>query len=210
MSVSHLSVRRLGAAAGAALTLALAGCGSADPAASDDPTTAPAAVAETSSATPTASAGPTEAVTTGNPTAGEAARACPLLDEGEISAAIGHDVVFREDYSQAAGIEGVCAYTSSDESVQVTVMAIAASFADETIQEMQDAATALTGNAAEPIEVGDDGYAFGHDSGGEAATVAGDLLLDVQVMSTSGPGQEIGNKMDAAVSLLERLMASTA
>lgn len=201
MADSHLAAMPYRAIVAAlALTLGLVACGNGE---TQSETQSP-------NGTPTTTSDvPTEDIATDAPAMTEDAQTCPLLDQREISAAIGHDVVFREDYSQATGVEGVCAYTSSDESVHVTVMAVPATFATETFQELRDAATTLTGNDAEPIPMGDGGYAFGHLNGGEAATVAGDLLLDVEIMSTSGPGDEIGNKMDAAVSLLERLLTVT-
>ena len=123
---------------------------------------------------------------------------CP--SEGDVSDLIGYDVDL--DASDNFVIVGSCTYSSNDPTggadVEITVSNDVV--ADELLDEVE---TAARGAGAEPtpIDVGDDGVAYGSDTRSEAATKADGKVIQVEIASAGV--DPIGNKQSEAVELLE-------
>lgn len=118
---------------------------------------------------------------------------CPTEDE--VSDVVGYDVELEADADivVAAG----CIYSGSG--VGVTIVEGAGVIADEEIETVRnDARTA--GTEAEPIDVGEDGVAFGSPQRSESIAKNDGTVVGVEIFGEEG---NIGNKKDAAIELLE-------
>jgi hypothetical protein len=119
---------------------------------------------------------------------------CPTEDE--VSDLVGYDVELKANANivVAAG----CIYSGSGVGVSITEGA--GVIADDEIgafrTEAQD-----SGTEAEPIDVGDDGLAFGSPQRSQAITKSDGTVVEVEIFGENG--QDIGNKFDEAVELLE-------
>ncbi len=119
---------------------------------------------------------------------------CPTEDE--VSDVVGFDVELQADADVvvAAG----CIYRGSG--VGVTIVEGAGLIADEQIEEFRNEAR-NAGTEAEPIDAGDDGLAFGSPQRSESIAKHDGTVVGVEIFGENG--QDIGNKKDAAVELLE-------
>lgn len=119
---------------------------------------------------------------------------CP--SEGEVSQIIGYDVekITDADIVVAAG----CNYSGSGAGVTITEGS--GLIADEEIATFRREA-ADSGTEAESIDVGDDGLAFGSPQRSQAITKSDGHVIEVEIFGEEG--QDIGNKLDEAVQLLE-------
>lgn len=118
---------------------------------------------------------------------------CPSAEE--VSRIVGDEVekITDADIVVAAG----CNYSGSDIGVAITKGSSV--IAEEEIESLrQDASNA--GVEAEPIDVGDDGLAYGTPTRSEAITKA-DGVVAVEVFAEQG--QDIGDRRGQAVELLE-------
>lgn len=119
---------------------------------------------------------------------------CPTEDE--VSDVVGFDVELQADADVvvAAG----CIYSGSG--VGVTIVEGAGLIADEQIEEFRNEAR-NAGTEAEPIDAGDDGLAFGSPQRSESIAKHDGTVVGVEIFGENG--QDIGNKKDAAVELLD-------
>ena len=119
---------------------------------------------------------------------------CPTEDE--VSDMVGYDVELQADADivVAAG----CVYSGSG--VGVSLVEGAGVIADEEIDAFRTEAQSA-GTEAESIDAGDDGLAFGSAQRSQAIAKNDGTIVEVEVFGENG--QDIGNKKDAAVELLE-------
>jgi hypothetical protein len=119
---------------------------------------------------------------------------CPTEDE--VSDIVGADVELRADADivVAAG----CIYSGNG--VGVSIAEGAGVIADEEIEAFRNEAR-NAGTEAESIEAGDDGLAFGSPQRSQAIAKNDGTVVEVEVFGENG--QDIGNKKDAAIELLE-------
>ncbi|GAA4556461.1 hypothetical protein [Pseudonocardia xishanensis] len=128
---------------------------------------------------------------------------CP--GEQAVSAAVGSPVTLA--MSGNVIVASGCSYLAVDRAagadVQITVgFALAAD--DQFAQVASDAAT--QGTTPEPISVGDRGEAFGAPGRSDAIAVTGDSMILVEVFNAGS--KDIGDRKDAAVALLEQVIAA--
>ncbi|MFC5730520.1 MULTISPECIES: hypothetical protein [Nocardioides] len=119
---------------------------------------------------------------------------CPTADA--VSDVVGYDVEL--DLQGNLVVAAGCTYSGSG--VGVTIVKGAGVIADEEIQSVKDEASNL-GTEATPIDVGDDGVAFGSPRRSEAITKADSSVVGVEIFSEEP--RDIGDKRAAAVELLE-------
>ena len=119
---------------------------------------------------------------------------CPTEDE--VSDVVGYDVEIQADADiiVAAG----CIYSGSG--VGVSIVEGAGVIADEEIETFRTDAT-NAGTEAEPIDAGDDGLAFGSPQRSQSIAKTDGTVVEVEIFGENG--QDIGDKKDAAVELLE-------
>ena len=128
---------------------------------------------------------------------------CPT--EQDVAAAVGSPVtlVVSGNVVVAAG----CSYLAVDQTngADVQITTGAALIADDQFKSF--ASDAATQNATpEPIAVGDRAEAFGGPGRSEAIAVVDNSLILVEVFSSSGT--DIGDKKQAAITLLEQVVAA--
>ena len=138
-----------------------------------------------------------------NPGASAGTPFCP--DAAHVTQAVGFAVRDLPAGTRSHGEAQMCAYQSTDAS-QGAFVSISVQPADpqnDRVAELRSSAKLLAGADAEPIQVGEGGYAYGSGSKSEAAARQGGRVFHVEAMST---GESIGNKRDAVVALLEGLV----
>lgn len=118
---------------------------------------------------------------------------CPTA--ADVSDIVGTDVdlVADTDVVVAAG----CIYSGGG--VEVSIVEGAGVIAEEEIEAFRTEAQS-NGTEAEPIDAGDDGLAFGSPQRSQAIAKNDGTIVEVEVFGSSGA---IGNKIDAAIELLE-------
>lgn len=119
---------------------------------------------------------------------------CPT--EEEVSDVVGYDVELEldADIVVAAG----CDYSGNG--VGVVIAEGAGLIADEEIDSFRIEAR-NNGTEAEPIDVGDDGLAFGSPQRSQAIAKNDGTIVEVEIFGENG--QDIGNRKGEAVDLLE-------
>jgi hypothetical protein len=131
-----------------------------------------------------------------------AGAACP--DQQFISSAVGFAVRSMPRAASAGNGVLLCAYRSADAGLGAFVSIAAAPLApgEDALAEVRAAAGASGGPGAEPIDVGERGYAYGSSSKSEAAAIRASRVYHVDVSATTA----IGNRKDAAIAILRRVM----
>lgn len=119
---------------------------------------------------------------------------CPTADA--VSDVVGYDVEL--DLEGNLVVAAGCTYSGSG--VGISIVKGAGVIADEEIQSVKDEAASL-GTEATPIDVGDEGVAFGSPRRSEAITKADSSVVGVEIFSEEP--QDIGDKRAEAVELLE-------
>ena len=119
---------------------------------------------------------------------------CPT--EQDVSDVVGYDVELVLDAN--IGVAAGCNYSGSGVGVAITEGA--GIIADEEIEAFRTEAQ-NAGTTAEPIDVGEDGLAFGTPRRSQAITKSDGTVVEVEIFSEDV--QDIGDKSDAAIELLE-------
>lgn len=131
----------------------------------------------------------------------------PCLDDADISAPVGFAVALVKDTVKVTPTAALCTYQPTDKSVgtevSVTIAIGPASVADKVVSDFTTAARARSGKDAEPLALGDRGFAFGSSLSSGAVSVKGDRVVAIDVGS---PFTNIGDKKSAAVEILKKVI----
>jgi hypothetical protein len=130
----------------------------------------------------------------------------PCLDEGSITSAIGFPVTVQYDTLRAEGGAVSCAYQGNGGEGFVQILVGPGSATEEVLGEVRDKAQAMSGAEAQPIDVGEQGLAFGSPDASYAAAVDGDRIFAVNVSSATS-SELVGDKREAVTSILEQVIA---
>jgi hypothetical protein len=137
---------------------------------------------------------------------GPAAPSCP--DAGFISTTIGVAVRSRPDASRSEPGTLLCAYQTTDKArgAFVSIAVAPLSPGEDAMAEIRASARAVLGEQAdaEPIDVGDRGYAYGSSSKSGAAAIRQSRVYRVDV--TSVTGAPLGDRKAAVVTILRKVV----
>ncbi|MGE5091147.1 MAG: hypothetical protein ACM3OH_03170 [Bacillota bacterium] len=143
----------------------------------------------------------------GTARAGTAAT-CP--DASFISTTIGFTVRSMRDASRSAPGTLLCAYQATDSRlgafVSIAVAPLAAG--EDAMSEIRAAARTILGAQADaqPIDVGERGYAYGSASKSEAAAIRMSQVYHVDVTAAGIP--RLGDKKDAVIAILRKVVGT--
>ena len=133
-----------------------------------------------------------------------AVSACP--DAAWISSTIGFSVRSMSTPGAAGGGAMLCAYQATDPALGAFVSIAAAPLApgEDPLADVQAAAATYVGaqGAAEPIDVGERGCAYGSGSKSEAAAIRSSRVYRVDVTAT----RAIGDRKAAVVAILRKVV----
>lgn len=133
-----------------------------------------------------------------------AAPSCP--DAAYVSSTIGFNVRSMSGPGGGGGGAMLCAYQATDPALGAFVSIAAAPLApgEDPLADVRAAATTYLGarGAAEPIDVGERGYAYGSASKSEAAAIRSSRVYRVDVTATSA----IGDRKAAVVTILRKVV----
>ncbi|HEX6863584.1 MAG TPA: hypothetical protein VF414_12245 [Thermoanaerobaculia bacterium] len=130
------------------------------------------------------------------------------LSAAEMSQAVGFQVAVLPQGTRVYGPAEMCAYegTGQFRGTFVSLSAGPAGGEEDPMKKVQQTAKTMLGAAAaaEPIDVGDGGYAYGSGPQSEAVARKGDRTYYVQVATTAAGGP--GDKKAELVALLRRVV----
>jgi hypothetical protein len=133
---------------------------------------------------------------------------CP--DASFISTTIGFTVRSMRDASRSAPGTLLCAYQATDPRlgafVSIAVAPLAAG--EDAMSEIRAAARTILGAQADaqPIDVGERGYAYGSVSKSEAAAIRMSQVYHVDVTAAGTP--RLGDKKDAVIAILRKVVGT--
>jgi len=137
---------------------------------------------------------------------GPSAPSCP--DAGFISTTIGFTVRSMPDASRSEPGTLLCAYQSTDKALGafVSIAVAPLSPGEDAMAEIRASARTVLGEQAdaEPIDVGDRGYAYGSASKSGAAAIRLSQVYRVDV--TSVTGAPLGDRKAAVVAILRKVV----
>lgn len=134
--------------------------------------------------------------------------AADCLPASEVAEAVGFEVRLMTEASFTSGSLTSCGYQATgDQSDTFVSIAVGPdSESAEAMEEVKSGARTMLGTAAqaEPVQLGDGGFAYGSSGKSEGAAVGGGRLYRVDVTSTGLGGP--GDKKDAVIAILRKIM----
>jgi hypothetical protein len=125
------------------------------------------------------------------------------LQPAVVSEIIEMPVRLAAKYMNREGVGGCSYQLEADPTVSVELTIKPAAAADSVFREIQSAAKVVTGSAADRIEVGQGGWAFGGKSQSRAAVLAGGKVYEARIRDPLG--SSASGRKDAMMRLIARM-----